>query len=364
MVSAKQWILKNEQVPTAPFNFDVEDPKSTFELKKIELNQDQLKDNEIMLEVLLLSNDPAQKFWIATADKNYAAGVKPGELIPSRGIAKVIASTNKNYHVGEYVTGTVCWTTHVIIHDVPAAQLRKLSMENVDDLSWHLSVLGGTALTAYFIFYKYAELKEREEDYGKVYLISGAAGAVGSICIQIALQVFKASKVIAIVGGVEKVKYVEGFGDKVVGVDYKDSNFKENLIKLAGGPNTVDYFIDNVGGSILDLGCVLAKQHSMILACGSISGYNNAEHLVFKNYITVITKRLVIKGLLLGDNIADFPAGIKKLTEMIFGNQIDISKISTIVDATGDKFENVPNIWNSLFSGANTGKLITKVAEY
>ncbi|OXT09855.1 hypothetical protein B9K03_12000, partial [Rothia sp. Olga] len=76
---------------------------------------------------------------------------------------------------------------------------------------------------------------ERDEDYNKVFLISGAAGAVGSICIQLALNVFHAKKVIAIAGGSEKVKYVESFGDKVIGVDYKDPNFKENLIKAAGG---------------------------------------------------------------------------------------------------------------------------------
>ncbi|EDO18832.1 hypothetical protein Kpol_1023p1 [Vanderwaltozyma polyspora DSM 70294] len=364
MVLAKQWVMKNQPVPGTPFNMDMNDPNATFELKEVELNEGQLKEGEFLVETLLLSNDPAQKFWIATADKNYAAGISPGELVPARGIGKVIASKNPAYEAGDYVSANVNWTTYIILNEGGKFPVRKVSKDEVGDLSWHLSALGGTALTAYFIFYNYAQLQEREEDYGKVYLISGAAGAVGSYCIQFALHVFKASKIIAIAGGPEKVKYVESFGDKVVGVDYKDPSFKENLIKAAGGPNTVDYFIDNVGGEILDLGTYLLKQKAMLLACGSISGYNDTSKFVFKNYVSVITKRLTIKGLLLTDNLTDFPKGLKKLIEMIKAGYIDVSKTETIVDGTGENFKEVPNLWNGLFKGINKGKLITKVNEY
>ena len=242
------------------------------------------------------SNDPAQKFWIATVDKNYSAGVSPGEIIPARGIGKVIASKNAGYQVGDYISTYTGWTTHVVITKTKLDEgfSSKISKDKVGELWWYLSVFGGTALTAYFIFYKYAELQEREEDYGKVFLISGAAGAVGNVCIQLAVHAFKASKVIAIAGGAEKVKYVESFGKNVVGVDYKDPNFKENLMKAAGGVNTVDYFIDNVGGEILDLGVNLLKQKAMLLACGSISGYNDSSKLVFKNYVSVITKSCLL----------------------------------------------------------------------
>lgn len=361
MVLAKQWIMKNEPKPGYPFNFDHKSADATFQLIEKELKSEDLKDGEILLETLYLSNDPAQKFWIASIDKNYSEGVTKGNIIIARGIGKVLASKDRNIKVGSYVSARTGWTTHCILKDGPGSELNVLDMNNVTDPSWYLSILGGTALTAYFIFYNYAELQERDSDYNKTYLITGAAGAVGSVCIQLALHAFKAKKVIAVAGGPDKVKFVESFGDRVVGVDYKDPDFEDNLLKASGGPNTVDYFIDNVGGGLLDLGTVLLKVHGFILACGSISGYNDPSKLVFKNYVTVITKRLTIKGLLLTDNKEKFPEGYKKLKQMIQDSQLDVTKSATIKEAVGDQFIKVPEIWNGLFSGVNKGKLITKV---
>lgn len=363
-VDAKQWVLNKPTPPGAPFNLDFKSEDTTFELKRVQLSANDLNDGDILIKTLYISNDPAQKFWIISVDKNYSKGVSKGETIPARGLAKIIASKNKDYPEGSYITTYTNWNTHSILTKEQLTETTRIvSKKEVDELWWYLSVLGSTALTAYFIFYNYAELKERDEDYNKVFLISGAAGAVGSICIQLALNVFHAKKVIAIAGGSEKVKYVESFGDKVIGVDYKDPNFKENLIKAAGGVNTVDYFIDNVGGEILDLGVLLSKVQSKVLACGSISGYNNPEKLVFKNYITVVTKRLVLKGLLLTDNREQFPQAFTKLIELIKAGKINVSNSATIKDATGDKFDQVPLIWNGLFQGINKGKLLTKVNE-
>ncbi|KAL3229836.1 hypothetical protein RNJ44_01972 [Nakaseomyces bracarensis] len=361
MVLAKQWIMKTEPQPGHPFNFDKNSDDATFELIEKELKEEDLAEGEVLVETEYLSNDPAQKFWIASIDKNYAKGLSKGEVVTARGIGKVLASKDPKIKVGDYVSGRTGWTTHCILKDTPGLELAVLDMTDVKDPSWYLSILGGTALTAYFIFYNYAELQERESDYNKTYLITGAAGAIGTISIQLALHAFKAKKVIAVAGGPDKVKFVESFGDRVVGVDYKDPNFKENLLKASGGPNTVDYFIDNVGGDLLDLGTILLKVRGYILACGSISGYNDPTKLVYKYYGAVVTKRLTIKGLLLMDNKEKFPEGYKKLKQMIKDGEIDISKAATIKDASGVNFVDVPDIWNGLFSGANKGKLISKV---
>ncbi|CCF57724.1 hypothetical protein KAFR_0D00770 [Kazachstania africana CBS 2517] len=360
-VNAKQWVLKTETAPGTPFNFDFKSSDSTFELVSKTINSDELIEGDILLETLYVSNDPAQKFWIITADKNYAAGTQVGELIPARGIGKVIASKNSALKVGQLVSANIRWTTHNVISAKEANELKVLSRENVGELWWYLSILGGTALTAYFIFYKYAELRERKEDFGKVFLISGAAGAVGSVSVQLAVNVFKASKVIAIAGGPKKVRYVESFGDQVVGVDYKDPDFESKLLKACGGENTVDYFIDNVGGEILDFSVKLLKPMSMILACGSISGYNDPSKFVFKSYMGVLTKRLIIKGLLLTDNASEYPQAFQKLAALIKEGKLNVSNSATIKDATGENFKDVPLIWNGLFSGINKGKLITKI---
>lgn len=361
MVRAKQWVLKNRTQPGHAFNFDFDDPEATFKLKEVELPEEGLEKGQLLIETLYLSNDPAQKFWIASVDKNYSKGVEPGELIPARGIGRVLASQDENFAAGDYVMGKLCWTTAIIVEDTKSAELIKICREDVEDLWWYLSVLGATALTAYFIFFKYADLKEKEECYGKTFLVSGAAGAVGSICTQIAINVFKASKVIAIAGGPEKVQYLESLGSNVVGVDYKSENFKQELEAAAGGVNTVDYFIDNVGGDILDLGVNLMKVHGVVLACGSISGYNDPGKLAFKNYVTVITKRLTLKGLLVTDCREEFPEAWKNLKKWIKNKYIDATNSATIVDAADDKFDYVPVIWSGLFQGINKGKLISMV---
>ncbi|SJM88451.1 uncharacterized protein ZBIST_4640 [Zygosaccharomyces bailii] len=364
MVQAKQWILKTLPVPGKPFNFDTSDDKSTFELVEKDLSADQLKDGEILVETILLSNDPAQKAWIATVDKNYAKPLQVGENIPARGIGKVLASKNKTYQVGDYVVGKLRWTTHVILSDDPANMLFKIPEKDENRLWLYSSIFGGTGLTAYFIFFQYANLREREEDYGKTYLISGAAGAVGTVCVQLALNVFKASKVIAVAGGPEKVKYVESFDpSRVVGVDYKAPSFKEDLQRAAGGINTVDYFVDNVGGHILDLGTSLLKVHATIIACGAISGYNNGANLVFKNYVSVITKRLTIKGVLVTDHMDRFPEALRFLNNMVTSGKLDTKNAATFKDAKGENFKKVPLIWDGLFHGTNKGKLISVVRD-
>ena len=310
----------------------------------------------------MLSNDPAQKFWIASVDKNYARPIEPGEDIPARGVGKVIASKNNSYEVGDYVSGKLCWNTHVIVSDAPEYGLRKLPATAEDKLWYHLSVLGSTALTAYFIFFHYAGLRERQEDYDKTFLVSGAAGAVGTVSVQLALNVFNAKKVIAIAGGPEKVKFVESFDPKrVIGVDYKSPTFEQDLLKAAGGDKNIDYFVDNVGGPILDAGARLLKTHATIVACGGISGYNDREKFVFKSYGTVITKRLTIKGVLVTDLMDKFPEAVRSLKSFIDSGKLSTKDAATFKDATGDKFEDIPLIWNGLFHGTNKGKLISIV---
>ena len=360
---AQEWVLKTAAKPGLPFNMDMASPTATFALKSVEIDETQLQQGEVLLETLYLSNDPAQKFWISTADTNYAKGVQPGEQIPARGIGKVLASKNDKFPVGSFVSANTNWTTHRVVSAADLEKSKVLDPKGVEHLWWYLSLLGGTAVTAYFIFYRYAELDDkRPEDHGKTFLISGAAGAVGSICVQIAAKVFGAKKIIAIAGGPEKVRHVEAMDPCVVGVDYRDPHFKENL--LSHGANTVDFFIDNVGGETLDLGCTLLKAGAFILACGAISGYNNPEALVFKNYVSVITKRLTIKGLLLMDNFAKFDEAYAHLTQWIKEGKIQKENAATIVSAEGTQpggFDQVPLIWDGLFRGANTGKLITRV---
>lgn len=362
MVQAQKWVLKNKTAPGEPLNLDLNDSKSSFKLVNEEISAEQLQDGQLLVEVILIGNDPAQKFWIASADPKYAKPIQPGDDIPARGIGKVVASKSNSYKEGDYVIGRFNWNSYVVTSDSSTNDLRKLPDTTEDKLWYHLSILGSTALTAYFNFFHYAGLKERQEDYGKTFLISGAAGAVGTISVQLALNVFHAEKVIVIAGGPEKVKFVESFDPKrVIGVDYKSPTFQQDLAKAAGAQPSVDYFVDNVGGPILDAGSVFLKVHGTIIACGSISGYNDKEKFVFKNYGIVITRRITIRGVLVTDLRDQFPQAIKFLKSLIDSGKLSVKDAATFKDATNGKFRDVPFIWDGLFHGTNKGKLITVV---
>ncbi|AMD21989.1 HFR134Cp [Eremothecium sinecaudum] len=361
MVNGKQWILKNVDNTGGAFNYDFGSEDSTFELVDIEYSENDLADGELLIKVMYLANDPAQKFWIAPVDRSYSDGIKVGDRIPSQGLAKVLASKSNKFKEGDYIVGFTGWATHAVVKD--SIGFTKISPDSVKHLWWYMSVFGSTALTAYFALTQYAGLQEREADYGKVFLVSGAAGAVGSMTIQLASNIFKASKIIAIAGGPEKVKFVESFGKNVIGVDYKATDFKEKLLEAAGGQYTVDYFVDNVGGEVLDTSIKLLKLHATIVAVGAIAGYNDRSKGVFKNYMSVITKRLTIHGFIVSDLRDKFPEALAKLSGYLKEGKLDPSNISTVEDATGDNFKKVPLIWNGLFHGANKGRLLTKISE-
>ncbi len=346
MVASEQFLLNKRHYGNVVLD---DSPDATFKHTKTEL--DPIKDGQILAQVLYLSNDPAQRGWISPGTAKYSAPVLEGDVMRAQGIAKVTDSKSSKYSIGDYIVGMVGWTQYTILNETDFIQ--KVS----DDLplTAYLSVAGMTGLTAYFGLTKVGGAKKDQ-----VVLVSGAAGATGSVVVQLAKHVIGAKKVIGIAGGSAKVDFVKSLGADYA-VDYKSSTFAKDL-QDALGDDKFDLFFDNIGGSILDLGLSLMTVGGTVVACGSISGYNDTTQSDVKHWGYITTNRLHIHGFIIVDFLKDYVNGINELVEFIKNGKLSLKNSFTLVDVTDD-FKKVPETWTGLFRGVNTGKLITQVAK-
>ena len=325
---------------------------ATFKLETNDISA--LKDDQLLVKTLYLSNDPAQRTWIAAdikPERLYVPPVKPGTTMNAGAVAEVIESKSSNFPKGAWVTAYTGWSEYAVVD--------ALACRPADDLPAGLSIthslgaLGLTGLTAYYGTKEVAGTTEAD-----TLVVSGAAGATGSMVVQIAKKLIGCKSVIGIAGSDDKCKWVESLGaDKCL--NYKSPTFAEDLEKATDGD--VDVYFDNVGGHILDLMLSRMKMHGRVAVCGSISSYNSSAPLQLRNWIDVIAMRIQLRGFIVTDHMQKGKAmeTLEVLKRGVQDGKLKIDEESEhIVDA---KFEDIPAVWMKLFEGANTGKLITKL---
>lgn len=216
-----------------------------------------------------------------------------------------------------------------------------------------IGALGGPGLTA---FYGLSDIvRTTSED---TVVVSGAAGATGSMVVQIAKHIIGCKKIIGIAGGEKKCRWVESLGADVC-IDYKAPDFKEQLKKATDG--FVEVYFDNVGGEILDFMLTRLKRYGRVAACGSVSTYNAPGSVGIKNWFEIITNRLEVKGFIVTDAVVAGKTGpmLQKLVEKVKEGKIKIGPETETVVPTA--FEDIPKTWMMLFQGGNQGKLITAI---
>ncbi|KAL8714090.1 MAG: hypothetical protein Q9220_001818 [cf. Caloplaca sp. 1 TL-2023] len=349
----RQWILTSK--PTSlPI---LSGPSPTFTLRTSPLPP--LGRGQLLLRTLYISNDPAQRGWIsAYADpaRLYAPPVPLGVPMYARSICLVLSSTSDKFKEGEKVLANGGWTEYVVL-DAAGAGVQKLrNLEGVGETQF-LGALGLTGLTAWYGTHEIARVRE-----GERIVVSGAAGATGSMVVQIAKHLLKCDKVIGIAGGQDKCRWVESLGADVC-LDYKAEGFKKALKKETEG--FVDVYFDNVGGEILDLMLTRLKRHGRVAACGAVAEYNKdaktGEGYGIKNWFEVISNRIEIRGFIVMDFLAKQGAVEEATGVLVKGvkeGKIRLEDNETVVE-TG--FEGVVETWMKLFEGGNRGKLVTKL---
>ena len=316
--------------------------KDTWELVKTDIPKP--KKGEFLVQCEYISLDPAMRGWI-NAGRSYIAPVELNAVMRAGGVGKVIESHHADFKVGDHVYGQTGVQQYIV---TDGKGWHKVDPK-LAPLPTYTGTLGMPGMTAYFGILEVGELKE-----GDAVLVSGAAGAVGSIVGQIAK--IKNCKVIGIAGGADKCKYLMeelGFDGAI---DYKSDNMASKLKEYF--PKGIDVYFDNVGGEILDLALSRLAMNARIVICGAISQYNNTKPIKGpSNYLSLLVNRASMKGMVVFDFAKDYGKASQEMGMWMMQGKIK-SKESV--------FEGIENFYETflrLFSGDKLGKLVLKVSE-
>jgi len=298
-------------------------------------------NQEILLKSLYISVDPYLR---GKMSKTYTPPFELNEPIASKVVAEVVQSNHKYFNAGDYVIGYLNWAKYQL---TDGKGLIKINNE-VASLSAYLGILGTTGLSAYFALLDIGRPKA-----GETLVVSGAAGAVGSIAGQIGKIL--GCRVIGIAGTDEKIELLKskfGFDEAI--------NYKTNPdIKAAIAAvclNGVDVYFDNVGGEISDGVIANLNNNARIIVCGSISNYNDTEAQTGPRLLPlVVYKRLSIRGFLIADYADKFAEGTTQLSTWLKDGKLTYSE--TIMEG----FDKLPEAFIGLFEGKNEGKMIVKI---
>ncbi|KAI8048690.1 hypothetical protein BDF22DRAFT_726826 [Syncephalis plumigaleata] len=299
---------------------------------------------QILVRTLYLSLDPAMRGWMNNV-RSYIPPMDLNTVMRGGAVAEVIESQSSKFKRGDIVTGFVGWQQYGVVDEKQASPLsipRGLSIPE----AFHL--LSGTGMTAYFGLLDVGKPKA-----GETVVVSGAAGATGSLAAQIAKA--QGCRVIGIAGGPEKCRYLTEELGLDAAVDYRSPTFFKDLIAVT--PKYINVFFDNVGGDVLDAVLGRLAVGARIVLCGSISQYNTAKPQGPRNYMTLIAQRAKMEGFVVFDYEKQYPVAIKDLTRW---QQEGKMKVSLHVV---DGLEQAPEALLMLFNGKNRGKLLVKVGE-
>jgi NADPH-dependent curcumin reductase len=299
---------------------------------------------QFVVAVSHLSIDPAMRGWM-NAGRSYIAPVEIGAVMRAGGIGRVTASEHPGFAVGDYVSG-VFGVQEYGVSD--GRGVIKLDTE-VASPTTYLGALGMTGLTAYFALLDVGRPKP-----GDVVVVSGAAGAVGSVAGQIAK--IKGCRVIGIAGGPEKCRaVVEEFGFDAA-IDYRAGDLRKALREHA--PRGVDVYFDNVGGEILDTVLTCIARGARIIICGAVSQYNEARDRGPANYMMLLVARASMTGMLVFDYADQYPQAMAEMVGWYRAGQL-VSREHIVHGGVRD----FPDTLLMLFEGKNTGKLILALDE-
>ncbi len=312
---------------------------SDFKQQEVALTP--LADGEIRVRVEYLSFDPSQKGQMENVS-GYASGNELGDIMNASGIGEVVESRHARINVGDKVLGRLGWQEFAVM---PAAAAQVVPNDTF--LTARLGPLGGTGLTAYFGLFRIGR-----PEPGDTVVVSGAAGAVGSIVGQMAK--IMGCRTVGIAGGAEKCAWlVEELGYDAA-VDYKNERVKSQLRELC--PDGIDVFFDNVGGSILNDALACIANHARVVVCGGIARYEQASLPPGPaNYFNIVFRQATMQGFLLTAYEKEFAHAQQRIMRWIDGGQV------VFKEDVQHGFENIPATLLRLFSGANFGKQLLKL---
>ena len=296
-------------------------------------------DDELLVEVQWLSIDPTIRGWMQY--DTYLPAIEIGAPIRSGGIGRVIESNSEKHPIGATVSGMTGWQQYAVLDRRAFVLPEGLPPEAA------LSIFGLTGLTAYF-----GLLDVGRPETGETVLVSGAAGAVGSVVGQIAK--IKECRVVGIAGSDEKCTWLTDDLGFDAAINYKTEDVRREIRRHC--PDGVDVYFDNVGGDILEAAIGSLAQNGRVVMCGAISQYNDERPRPGPNNLPLlISKRGRMEGFIILDYASRYAEANAELAQWVGEGRI--SYTTDIVDG----LDNAPIALARLFSGANTGKVMVRL---
>jgi hypothetical protein len=300
-------------------------------------------DGEILLKTVYVSVDPYLRGRMNDAE-SYVPPFELHKPINSGIIAEVVDSNDSTFKIGDFVSGHLEWKEYQV-SDGKGLQL--VGAPGID-LSAYLGILGMTGLTAYLGLIEIGAPKP-----GETLVVSGAAGAVGSVVGQIGK--IMGCRVVGITGSDQKAAFLKSNFHFDEAVNYKNTVDLNRAIKNAC-PGGVDIYFDNVGGKISDAVLNNINKHARIPVCGAISTYNDKSEALGPYVQNILVKKsALMQGFIISDFADKFPAAKKQLFEWVKDGALTYHE--TIING----FDAIPEAFLGLFEGNNEGKMIVKV---
>ena len=332
MPTSRQWLLNGH-----PRGRGIED--GDFQL--VETDVGAAGDGQLLLKTLYLGFDPAQKGWMENI-ADYVAPMAIGDVMRGSGISEVVESRHPGFAVGDLVMGSTGWTEW---HVSSGEGLVKI--ETGLPPTAMLSVLGTTGVTAYCGLFKVGRPVA-----GDTVLVSGAAGATGSVVGQLAK--IAGCRAVGIAGGEDKCRWLVEEAGYDAAIDYKAGDVRRQIKEHC--PGGVNVIFDNVGGAILNDMLGEIATGARVAVCGGISRYESGSLPAGpQNYFNLIFRRGSMAGFIVLDWAAEFPEIRRRLEGFVHDGRLNYR------EDVQQGFENAPATLKRLFSGQNRGKQLLKL---
>ncbi len=300
---------------------------------------------EVLLETLYLSVAPVMAMYMSGEAVADLPALDIGDVIHGRGVGRVLESRRDDVQPGELWHGQFGWRTHRVTAMTPAERFYRFT---ATDLPAHLALgaLGMTGYSAYCGLVIAGRVKP-----GSSVLVSGAAGGVGHVVVQVA-RALGCSPVVGIAGGEEKCELLRKLGCDVA-IDYRAGSLEQD-IRMAL-PDGVDFYFDNVGGETLMAVLENLSHRATVLLCGSISEYTREQPFGLTNYTRLRRHDAVMRGFYVYNHTAEFASAQAQLANWIREDRLQ--PVQNVVDG----FEQMPAALMGLYTGRNSGKQVVRV---
>ena len=299
---------------------------------------------QLLVRTLVMSVDPYMRGRMIDAP-SYIPPFKLGEALEGSAVGVVEQSAHADFKPGDLVTHFAGWRDHAVID---AATAHKIDTSLAPVEAW-LGALGIPGHTAYVGLLGIAELKA-----GETVFVSAAAGAVGSMAVQIAK--LKGARVVASVGSAAKAQWVKDELGADAVINYKTAGDLTQALREAA-PEGIDVYFDNVGGDHLEAAIAVANRHARIALCGMIAQYNDdTPPAAPRNLFKVAANGIRLQGFLILDHMDILPDFIRDMADWIRDGRV------TSRDTILDGLDNAPRAFIGLFAGENTGKMLVRLA--